>query len=75
MNKKATINDVARLSGVSKRTVSRVINNSPKVGKATRKKIKKIIEDLILAIVGTFFGTDRRLIKGPRVTSFHAASA
>ena len=46
MNKKATINDVARLSGVSKRTVSRVINNSPKVGKATRKKIKKIIEDL-----------------------------
>ena len=44
--KKATINDVARLAGVSKRTVSRVLNNSPKVGKATRKSIQKIIEDL-----------------------------
>ena len=47
MNKqKATINDVARLSGVSKRTVSRVLNNSSKVGKATREKIQKIIEEL-----------------------------
>ena len=46
MTKKATINDVARLSGVSKRTVSRVINKSPKVGKATRLKIQAIIDDL-----------------------------
>lgn len=46
MTKKATINDVARLSGVSKRTVSRVINKSPKVGKATRLKIQRIIDDL-----------------------------
>jgi LacI family transcriptional regulator len=45
-NQKTTINDVARLAGVSKRTVSRVINNSAKVGKATRAKIQKIIEDL-----------------------------
>jgi LacI family transcriptional regulator len=43
---KSTINDVARLAGVSKRTVSRVINNSPKVGKATRERIQKIIDEL-----------------------------
>jgi LacI family transcriptional regulator len=45
-NKKITINDVARLSGVSKRTISRVINNSPKVGEATRERIQKIIDEL-----------------------------
>ena len=45
-SQKTTINDVARLSGVSKRTVSRVLNNSPKVGKATRERIQKIIEEL-----------------------------
>jgi len=45
-SKKTTINDVARLSGVSKRTISRVINNSAKVGKATRERIQKIIDEL-----------------------------
>lgn len=45
-NQRSTINDVARLAGVSKRTVSRVINNSPKVGKATRAKIQEIIDEL-----------------------------
>ena len=45
-SKKATIDDVALLAGVSIRTVSRVINQSPSVGKATRAKIKKIIDDL-----------------------------
>lgn len=41
-----TINDVARLSGVSKRTVSRVINRSPAVGEATRERVLKIIKEL-----------------------------
>ncbi len=45
-NRKITINDVARLSGVSKRTISRVINNSTKVGEATRERIQKIIDEL-----------------------------
>lgn len=45
-SKKITINDVARLSGVSKRTISRVINNSTKVGEATRERIQKIIDEL-----------------------------
>ena len=41
-----TISDIARLSGVSKRTVSRVINNSPKVRKATREMVQSVIDDL-----------------------------
>ncbi len=45
-DKNSTINDVARIAGVSKRTVSRVINNSPKVGKSTKEKVQKIIDDL-----------------------------
>ena len=46
LSKKATIDDVAKLAGVSIRTVSRVINDSPRVGQATRVKIKQVIEDL-----------------------------
>jgi LacI family transcriptional regulator len=42
----ATITDIARLSGVSKRTVSRVINNSPKVNQSTREKVQGIMDDL-----------------------------
>ena len=34
----ATINDIARLAGVSKKTVSRVINRSPLVRADTRKR-------------------------------------
>ena len=45
-SKQPTINDVARLSGVSKRTVSRVLNNSPKVNAQTRKTIHAVIKDL-----------------------------
>ena len=41
-----TINDVARLANVSKKTVSRVINKSPFVRDATRKKIGAIIDEL-----------------------------
>lgn len=41
----ATISDIARLSGVSNRTVSRVLNGSAKVGEATREKVQQIIEE------------------------------
>ena len=41
-----TINDVADLAGVSKRTVSRVINKSTKVNARTREKVEKIIGEL-----------------------------
>ncbi|EJL35205.1 LacI family DNA-binding transcriptional regulator [Novosphingobium sp. AP12] len=43
---KPTINDVARLSGVSKKTVSRVINKSPLLNEATREKVEAVIADL-----------------------------
>ena len=39
-----TINDVARLAGVSKKTVSRVINNSPSVTAETRNQVNAIIK-------------------------------
>jgi LacI family transcriptional regulator len=41
---KITINDIARLSGVSKKTVSRVINNSPLLNAETRERIQGIID-------------------------------
>ncbi|MDV6331715.1 LacI family DNA-binding transcriptional regulator [Asticcacaulis sp. 201] len=41
--KKATINDVAHLAQVSKKTVSRVINNSPSVREETRDAVNDII--------------------------------
>jgi LacI family transcriptional regulator len=41
-----TINDVARLAGVSKKTVSRVINRSPLLNDDTRRKIEAVIQDL-----------------------------
>jgi LacI family transcriptional regulator len=40
---KATINDIARLSGVSKKTVSRVINRSPLVHAETREKVEALM--------------------------------
>ncbi|WP_380877485.1 LacI family transcriptional regulator [Sphingomonas sp. DBB INV C78] len=41
-----TINDVARLAGVSKKTVSRVINRSPLLNDDTRKRVLEVIGDL-----------------------------
>jgi LacI family transcriptional regulator len=43
---KPTINDVARLAGVSKKTVSRVINRSPLLNGETRAKVEAVIADL-----------------------------
>jgi LacI family transcriptional regulator len=42
---KTTINDIARLSGVSKKTVSRVINRSPLLNEATRERVEAIIRE------------------------------
>lgn len=45
-NGQPTINDVARLSGVSKKTVSRVINRSPLLNEDTRRKVEQVIAEL-----------------------------
>ncbi len=42
----ATIQDVAREAGVSTATVSRILNNSPKVLPETREKVMAVIEKL-----------------------------
>ena len=41
--RKPTMQDVAELAGVSKKTVSRIINNSPSVNAATRDAIQALI--------------------------------
>lgn len=43
--KKLSINDVARLAGVSKKTVSRVINNEPNVSPKMLKKVQSVIDE------------------------------
>jgi LacI family transcriptional regulator len=43
---RATINDIARLAGVSKKTVSRVINQSPFVREETRARIDAVIQQI-----------------------------
>jgi len=42
---KLTITDIARLSGVSKKTVSRVINEAPYVNKKTRARVEAVIAE------------------------------
>lgn len=44
--KAATINDIARLAGVSKKTVSRIINHSPLVRQDTREKVETLMRDM-----------------------------
>lgn len=46
LGKRATINDVAREAEVSKKTVSRVINQSPLVREDTRKRVQAVIDAL-----------------------------
>lgn len=45
-NMKVTINDVARLAGVSMKTVSRVMNNEPSVRKKTSDKVMAAVKEL-----------------------------
>jgi LacI family transcriptional regulator len=44
MNKKPTIQDIARLAGVGPGTVSRVLNDHPNVSAKTRAKVMAVIE-------------------------------
>lgn len=44
--KAATINDIARLAGVSKKTVSRIINRSPLVRQDTRERVEALMREV-----------------------------
>ena len=46
MDKLPTLEDVARRSGVSKSTVSRVLNNSAKISEKTRKQVLRAVGEL-----------------------------
>lgn len=45
MGSKVTIQDIARLAGVSKATVSRVLNHKPDVDRATRERVLRIMDE------------------------------
>ena len=45
-DKLATISDVAKLSGLSVSTVSRVINNKPHVSEAKRQRVQEAMDAL-----------------------------
>lgn len=45
MTQKLTILDIAKLAGVGKSTVSRVLTNDPKVKPETREKVEQVIRD------------------------------
>lgn len=40
--------DIARIAGVSRSTVSRVINNYPNVPPETKEKVLKVIRNIIM---------------------------
>ena len=44
--RRCTIREVAKLAGVSTATVSNVINNTGKVGRATKERVRAAIEDM-----------------------------
>ncbi len=45
MNQKLTIQDIAKLAGVSKATVSRVLNHKPTVDPAIRERVMKVVNE------------------------------
>jgi len=48
MSKALTIKDIAKLSGFSTGTVSRVLNNHPDLSPETKEKIDHIIQELLM---------------------------
>ena len=44
--KKVTIKDVAKLAGVSMKTVSRVSNDEPNVRQVTRERVQQVIDEM-----------------------------
>ena len=69
---KSTIQDIARLAGVSKTTVSRVLNKKPDVDPATRDRILHIIDEqsFIPSIPAAGLASGRRQLIGMLIPSF-----
>ncbi|MBA2395861.1 MAG: LacI family DNA-binding transcriptional regulator [Ktedonobacteraceae bacterium] len=45
MDNKMTIQDIARIAGVSKATVSRVLNHNPSVNSLLRERVQKVVQE------------------------------
>src|SRR6266571_4768955 len=72
MAEKLTIRDIARLAGVSKATVSRVLNQKPDVDPATRERIVRIMEEqeFVPSITASGLAGGRSRLIGVLVPSF-----
>lgn len=72
MQGKHTIEDIARLAGVSKATVSRVLNHKPDVDPATRERILRIVEEVgfVPSINATNLAGGRSRLLGVLIPSF-----
>lgn len=69
---KPTIDDIARLAGVSKTTVSRVLNHKPDVDPATRQRVLRIVEEqgYVPSITASGLAGGRSRLIGVLVPSF-----
>lgn len=69
---KHTIDDVARLAGVSKATVSRVLNHKPDVDPMTRERVLRIVEEIgfVPSITATGLAGGRSHLIGILIPSF-----
>ena len=69
---KPTIQDIARLAGKSKTTISRVLNNKPDVDPDTRERILRIIDEqgFIPSIPAAGLASGRRQLIGMLIPSF-----
>jgi LacI family transcriptional regulator len=72
MARKRTIADIAQLAGVSKATVSRVLNHKPDVDPSTRERILRIMEDVgfVPSITASGLAGGRSRLIGILVPSF-----
>ena len=67
MHEKLTIQDIARLAGVSKATVSRVVNHNPSVDPALRERVQRVVQEYGFA---HGFGIARYLAWGTLAASY-----
>jgi DNA-binding LacI/PurR family transcriptional regulator len=75
MDRKATINDVAKLAGVSKKTVSLVVNHSGRTGAETRNRVERAIAELGYAPDPSARALGRRRSATPSIADAHPHTA